>query len=278
MPSGGFSNRIRARSRRGARLEPRHGWSLGVKTSRAPDGAGSPDPEETPDERSARVADEERRRGRASDAMDRKDRADLGIGADDDVPGMPLVRRRRGGMEPRTAHHGDPVEDRRASYSPSTSVWAQDPRAEHLREEARDTEWDRRMGFEGEAAVRSLRSAVVDGAQALVSLRWGPAHRSLDPQRCRGRVPAVEAAARRRRLSSPSRRGRQAPRRASRRCPAARTVAGARRLRPCTGCSRGRALRSRRSRASGLQPCHGPRSRRPDGDPGRRGRHRPSRR
>ena len=174
MPSGGFSNRIRARSRRGARLEPRHGWSLGVKTSRAPDGAGSPDPEETPDERSARVADEERRRGRASDAMDRKDRADLGIGADDDVPGMPLVRRRRGGMEPRTAHHGDPVEDRRASYSPSTSVWAQDPRAEHLREEARDTEWDRRMGFEGEAAVRSLRSAVVDGAQALVSLRWGP--------------------------------------------------------------------------------------------------------
>ena len=174
MASGGFSDRIRARPRRGARLEPPRGWSLGVKTSRAPDGSGAEDPAETPDERVRRLDADAKRSRRLSDSLDRKDRADLSIGADDQVPGMPLVRRRRGGMEPRTAHHGDPVEDRRSSHSPSTSVWAQDPRAEHLREEARETEWDRRLGFEGDAAVGALRTAVVAGTQALVELRWGP--------------------------------------------------------------------------------------------------------
>ncbi len=166
------SNPTRARARRGGRLEPKGGWRLGVKTAAPPPGAGAPDPEETPAERQARERADALRARRLSHELARRDAIDLGLDADHTRPGMPLVRRFRGGTEPRTAHHGDPVEDSRTARRPSTSVWAQDPRPEHLREEAREDEPRLRREFEGRAAVAELSGAVVGGMGRLVAVRW----------------------------------------------------------------------------------------------------------
>ena len=102
----------------------------------------------------------------------RKDERDSALDADHTPPGMPLVRRFRQGNEPRTAHHGDPVEDVRTAAKKSTSVWVQDNRPEHLKAEAREDEPALRRGFEGDAAVRELSSAVLGGMQRLVTVRW----------------------------------------------------------------------------------------------------------
>ena len=172
MARSGFSQRVRSRHRNRGRLEPRLGWRLGVKTSRAPEGAGRPDPEETEEERAERVVTDRMRRARLSDYLAHKDVADLALDADHTPAGQPLVRRFRGGSEPRHAHHEDPVEDRRTNARPSTSVWSQDPRSQHAKDEAAETDWPKRLGFEGHAAIGDLRRSVVDGFRALVQTRW----------------------------------------------------------------------------------------------------------
>ena len=172
MARSGFSQRVRSRHRNRGRLEPKSGWRLGVKTSRAPEGAGRPDPEETDEERAKRIVTERTRRARLSDYLAHKDVADLGLDADHTPAGQPLVRRFRGGSEPRHAHHEDPVEDRRTNARPSTSVWSQDPRSQHVKDEAAESDWPKRLGFEGNAAVGDLRRSVVDGFRALVETRW----------------------------------------------------------------------------------------------------------